>query len=221
MPCADDVLSLMVVLLARARVKHLVAAAVYMDTFLCMTEATSHKGELGYALANFMAACEYVRSKDVARLCAEWEENGRAWEAQMGADDADADDSRASRGTGGSAPSAAGSEAAVPKDPLGVHAGAAELAAAPPRRTSGPGPGMPAPPSPGQVARQPSLEAPWLAAAAPAQGQPQQQGRAGPQHAGVVRETARGAASSDPLGALYPPHAPEAAMAELSLDSAQ
>jgi len=208
MPCADDVLSLMVVLLARARVKHLVAAAVYMDTFLCMTEATSHKGELGYALANFMAACEYVRSKDVARLCAEWEENGRAWEAQMGAD---ADDNGAHGGAGGD--NAAGAE--LPRDPLGVHAGAAELAAAPARRASGQGASAPvAPLSPGQAARQPSLDGPWLAPAAPPPPPP------GPQHAGVVRETARGAAHTDPLGALYPGGAgdAQAAMAELSLD---
>ena len=80
---ADDMLSIMVVLLARSRVRCLVAEAVYCDTFLCMTEATSHKGELGFALTTFMAACEYVRSKDVARLCTEWEENGRVWEAQL------------------------------------------------------------------------------------------------------------------------------------------
>ena len=97
------------VLLARARVHHLVANAVYMDTFLCIAESTSNKGELGFALANFMAACEYVRSKDVARLCAEWETNGQYWEAQM---DGDADAAACATPGGSAAPAR--------MDPLGV-----------------------------------------------------------------------------------------------------
>jgi hypothetical protein len=223
MPCADDVLSLMVVLLARGRVRHLVASAVYMDTFLCMTEATSHKGELGYALANFMAACEYCRSKDVARLCAEWEENGRAWEAQMRADgaqeeeDAEDDAATAAAAAAGDAGAAAGSEGgeAAPgggrraRDPLGVLSGAAAAAVAaaarPPVRR------MPTPPmsttaSPlagttpgaGGEGGEPSLDAPWLLPpnAPPAPPPPVP-------HSGVVLEKSRGAADSDPLGALH------------------
>lgn len=129
MPCADDLLSLMVVLLARARVHHLarhlakyylptsmvvspalqqavhfsfqrirdectplehlwpchsdlcafsipfslyllqVANAVFVDTFLFMSETTSHKGELGYALANYMAACECAPAPSLSTHC--------------------------------------------------------------------------------------------------------------------------------------------------------
>ncbi|KAK3265711.1 hypothetical protein CYMTET_25630 [Cymbomonas tetramitiformis] len=65
LPCADDLLSLVVLLITRANVHHLVANATYMDNFLSLRVPFSHKGELGYVLANFMAAVEYIKSDDL------------------------------------------------------------------------------------------------------------------------------------------------------------
>ena len=75
-PAADDVLSLLLALLARARLPGLVPLCVYCDTFLCMTESSSHKGELGYALANLPAATEHVRGRQAQPLCAQPGHNG-------------------------------------------------------------------------------------------------------------------------------------------------
>jgi len=170
MPCADDVLSLMVLLLARARVRNLVAACVYMDTFLCMTEATSHKGELGYALANFLAACEYARSRDVARLCSEWEENGRAW------------DYGAELGEGGE------------EDPLGALAGVAELAQERQPR------GAPSSPVLRARTAAPSVHEPWLLSQQPPQrsAQPHAHGVVQETARGAAEEDPLGATRAGP-----------------------
>lgn len=208
-PAADDMLSLMVVLLARSRMRCLVAEAVYCDTFLCMTEATSHKGELGYALATFMATCEYVRSKDVARLCAEWEDNERAWEAQLSSDGPAGRLATSPRaptppatapGQGGD-----GHEAATPPlDPLGALSGVADLADGHRGGSAATGRSRPLRPGSASPMSRPrtteSLEdSPWLLQAP------------GPEPAvhtptasdGVtVKETSRGSVDVDPLSTM-------------------
>lgn len=68
MPSADDLLTLVIAMLLRARPFGLVSTATYVDFFLCVHSPTSHKGELGFSLANFLAGCEYLRSDDVRRL---------------------------------------------------------------------------------------------------------------------------------------------------------
>jgi len=47
LPCADDLLSLMVLLLTRASVHYLSANATFMDHFLSLQTPFQHKGELG------------------------------------------------------------------------------------------------------------------------------------------------------------------------------
>jgi hypothetical protein len=50
LPCADDLLSLMVLLLTRASVHYLSANATFMDHFLSLQTPFQHKGELGCEL---------------------------------------------------------------------------------------------------------------------------------------------------------------------------
>jgi hypothetical protein len=206
-PAADDMLSLMVVLLARSRMRSLVAEAVYCDTFLCMTEATSHKGELGYALATFMATCEYVRSKDVARLCAEWEDNERAWEAQLSSD---GPAGRPAASPAAPMPPAAAAghgsderEASTPPlDPLGALSGVADLAA-------GLGSGRSRPLRPGSASPMgrprsttESLEdSPWLLTG-PEPATAAHTPTASDGHGVTVQETSRGSVDVDPLSTL-------------------
>ena len=47
LPCADDLLSLVVLLLTRAGVQSLCAHTVYIDNFLSLQTPFQHKGELG------------------------------------------------------------------------------------------------------------------------------------------------------------------------------
>mmetsp|Transcript_874 Transcript_874/g.1812 ORF Transcript_874/g.1812 Transcript_874/m.1812 type:complete len:1046 (-) Transcript_874:193-3330(-) len=66
LPCADDLLSIVVLLVTRANVYSLAANATFMDHFLSLQTPFQHKGELGYVLANFMAAVEYLKSDDLS-----------------------------------------------------------------------------------------------------------------------------------------------------------
>lgn len=76
-PGTDDLLSLLVVLVARARPARAVSLAAYMDGFHALVGA-GHKGELGFALANFLGAVQYVRSEQMRELLARWEGKGEA-----------------------------------------------------------------------------------------------------------------------------------------------
>ena len=60
LPCTDDLLSLMVVMIGRSGVTNLSAHAAHVEHFLFFTSSGSHKGELGYHLTNFYAATEYA-----------------------------------------------------------------------------------------------------------------------------------------------------------------
>ena len=74
-PGTDDLLSLLVVLVARARPTRAVSLAAYMDGFHALVGA-GHKGELGFALANFLGAVQYVRSEQMREMLARWEGKG-------------------------------------------------------------------------------------------------------------------------------------------------
>jgi hypothetical protein len=56
---------LQVLLLTRANVQSLCAYTAYIDNFLSLQTPFQHNGELGYVLANFMAAVEYLKSNDL------------------------------------------------------------------------------------------------------------------------------------------------------------
>ena len=73
-PSTDDLLSLLVVLVAKARPKRAVSLAAYMDAFHALV-GSAHKGELGFALANFLGAIQYIRSEQMDDLLRKWEEN--------------------------------------------------------------------------------------------------------------------------------------------------
>ena len=66
-PGTDNLLSLLVVLVARARPARAVSLAAYMAAFRALI-GTAHKGELGFALANFLGAVQYIRSEPMAAL---------------------------------------------------------------------------------------------------------------------------------------------------------
>ncbi|KAJ7538592.1 hypothetical protein O6H91_11G055600 [Diphasiastrum complanatum] len=70
LPCTDDLLSFMLLLMARARVKYLQANACYMQKFLLVQE-DCQKGELGYHITNFAAACEYLLSAEMQKIVAD------------------------------------------------------------------------------------------------------------------------------------------------------
>ena len=202
-PAADDMLSLMVVLLARSRMRCLVAEAVYCDTFLCMTEATSHKGELGYALATFMATCEYVRSKDVARLCAEWEDNERAWEAQLSSDGpagrpatpAALTPPQSAAGHGGDDRETA-TPPLEPLDPLGALSGVADLASGRSRPLR---PGSASPMGRPRSTTESLEDSPWLLTGP----EPASAAHTPTASDGVtVQETSRGSVDVDPLSTM-------------------
>lgn len=71
-PSTDDLLSLLVVLVAKARPTRAVSLAAYMDAFHALV-GTAHKGELGFALANFLGAIQYIRSEQMGELLRKWE----------------------------------------------------------------------------------------------------------------------------------------------------
>jgi hypothetical protein len=70
LPCTDDLLSFMLLLMARSRVKNLQANACYMYNFLSlqMEEDQQGGGELAYHVTNFVAACNYLNSGEVEKL---------------------------------------------------------------------------------------------------------------------------------------------------------
>lgn len=70
LPCTDDLLSFMLLLMARSRVKNLQANACYMDNFLSLQAENEQSGELAYHVTNFMAACNYLNSLEVEKLVA-------------------------------------------------------------------------------------------------------------------------------------------------------
>ena len=70
-PSTDDLLSLLVVLVAKARLRHPVSLAMYMDSFHALI-GSQHVGEIGYALANFYGAVQYARSEPMRDLLTEW-----------------------------------------------------------------------------------------------------------------------------------------------------
>lgn len=65
LPCTDDLLSFMVLLMARAKVQNLQANASYMENFLHINKEDGDKGELGFHMTNFFAACNYLQSKEI------------------------------------------------------------------------------------------------------------------------------------------------------------
>lgn len=70
LPCTDDLLSFMLLLMARSRVKNLQANACYMDNFLSLQMEDDQGGELAYHVTNFVAACNYLNSGEVEKLVA-------------------------------------------------------------------------------------------------------------------------------------------------------
>ncbi|KAH7288157.1 hypothetical protein KP509_31G014700 [Ceratopteris richardii] len=70
LPCTDDLLSFMLLLMARAKVRNLHANACYMDNFINLQKDTN-RGELVYHITNFMAACKYLHSEAVEELLAD------------------------------------------------------------------------------------------------------------------------------------------------------
>ncbi|MCO5580171.1 hypothetical protein L7F22_034038 [Adiantum nelumboides] len=64
LPCTDDLLSFMLLLMARAKVRNLHANACYMENFINLQKDTN-RGELVYHITNFMAACKYLHSEAV------------------------------------------------------------------------------------------------------------------------------------------------------------
>ncbi|KAJ7529435.1 hypothetical protein O6H91_15G050300 [Diphasiastrum complanatum] len=71
LPCTDDLLSFMLLLMARAKVKYLQANACYMQKFLFVQEEDYQRGELGYHITNFVAACEYLLSAEIQKIVAD------------------------------------------------------------------------------------------------------------------------------------------------------
>eukprot|EP00250_Pteridium_aquilinum_P016233 c23014_g1_i3 orf=257-2164(+) len=69
LPCTDDLLSFMLLLMARAKVRNLHANACYMENFINLQKDTS-RGELVYHITNFVAACKYLHSEAVQELLA-------------------------------------------------------------------------------------------------------------------------------------------------------
>lgn len=65
LPCTDDLISFMVLLMARAKVQNLQANASYMENFLYVNKEDGDKGELGFHITNFIAACSYLQSKEI------------------------------------------------------------------------------------------------------------------------------------------------------------
>lgn len=70
LPCTDDLLSFMLLLMARAKVRNLHANACYMENFINLQKDTN-RGELVYHITNFMAACKYLHSEAVQELLAD------------------------------------------------------------------------------------------------------------------------------------------------------
>lgn len=67
LPCTDDLLSFMLLLMARAKVRHLHANACFMENFINLQKDTN-RGELVYHITNFVAACKYLHSEGVQEL---------------------------------------------------------------------------------------------------------------------------------------------------------
>lgn len=70
LPCTDDLLSFMLLLMARAKVRNLHANACYMENFINLQKDTN-RGELVYHITNFVAACKYLHSEAVQELLAD------------------------------------------------------------------------------------------------------------------------------------------------------
>ena len=70
-PGTDDLLSLLVLLVAKARPRHAVSLAEYVDGFHTLVGG-GHEGELGFALANFLGAIQYIRSDAMLEVLEEW-----------------------------------------------------------------------------------------------------------------------------------------------------
>ena len=70
-PGTDDLLSLLVVLLAKCGLASPVSLAMYADSFHVLL-GSQHSGEIGYALANFYGAVQYARSEPMRDLLIEW-----------------------------------------------------------------------------------------------------------------------------------------------------
>ncbi|KAG0556430.1 hypothetical protein M758_11G051400 [Ceratodon purpureus] len=70
LPCTDDLLSFMLLLMARSRVKNLQANACYMHNFLSLQMEDEQSGELAYHVTNFVAACNYLNTGEVEKLLA-------------------------------------------------------------------------------------------------------------------------------------------------------
>ena len=70
-PGTDDLLSLLVLLVAKARPRHAVSLAEYVDGFHALVGG-GHEGELGFALANFLGAIQYIRSDAMLEVLEEW-----------------------------------------------------------------------------------------------------------------------------------------------------
>lgn len=69
LPCTDDLLSFMLLLMARAKVKNLHANACFMENFLNLQKDTNG-GELMYHITNFVAACSYLQSSAIQDIVA-------------------------------------------------------------------------------------------------------------------------------------------------------
>lgn len=67
LPCTDDLLSFMLLLMARAKVRNLHANGCYMENFINLHKDTN-RGELVYHITNFVAACNYLQSSAVEEL---------------------------------------------------------------------------------------------------------------------------------------------------------
>ncbi|XP_024518036.1 uncharacterized protein LOC112341688 [Selaginella moellendorffii] len=65
--CTDDLLSLMLLLIAHAKLQHLQATACYMENFFQMRD-DQQTGELRYHITNFVAACAYLSSPEIEEL---------------------------------------------------------------------------------------------------------------------------------------------------------
>ncbi len=71
LPCTDDLLSFMLLLMAKARVTNLQANACYMDNFLSLSNQYGEEGELRYHVTNFVAACSYLNSEEFQKQVTE------------------------------------------------------------------------------------------------------------------------------------------------------
>ncbi|GAQ91528.1 hypothetical protein KFL_008010030 [Klebsormidium nitens] len=67
-PCTDDLLSLMLLMLTKAKIPRLLAQAMYIEHFLNLHLDDGLTGELGYHLTNLLAACAYLQTDQCKRV---------------------------------------------------------------------------------------------------------------------------------------------------------